>query len=315
MNNITNIFVGGDISKNYIDIYLHPIGKAQKLENTKIGLKKLLKMLSDYQVQQIVFEATGGYEKLFAKRLKKAGYDVWVVDPKRVKAFIISEGVKAKTDKIDAKMIALFAASKKRDYKCVELSTEHDKLRAFVQRIHDLKEAISVEKKRLRHPQQEYCGNSIKESIKFMKKQMVAIQKQINCLISQNSAWQKKLEILLTVPGIGATTAIALIAEMPELGLIDSKKAAALLGVAPFTKQSGQYRGQERICGGRFMLRTIFYMAALTAMRYNKKMKEFNDRLRKAGKKPKVALVAIMRKLIVIVNIMIGKGEAWNPTA
>jgi len=315
MNNISNIFVGGDISKNHVDIYLHPVGKALKFENTKTGLKKLLKILSGYQVQQIVFEATGGYEKLFAKGLRAKVYKVWIIDPKRIKAFIISEGVKAKTDKIDAKMIALFAASKKPDYESIELTPEQDELRALVQRISNLKEMIAIEKKRLRHPQQEYCKNVIKKSINFMTKQINSIQKQIDSMIAKNSVWQEKLQLLLSVPGVGRVTAIALIAEMPELGSLEPKKASALLGVAPFTNQSGQYRGKARIRGGRFMLRTVVYMAALSAMRCNSKMKIFYDRLRKAGKEPKVALVAVMRKLIVILNIIIGKGQAWNPAA
>lgn len=315
MNNLTNIYVGGDISKNYIDIHLNPIGKELRLENTQAGLKKLMKILSGYQVKQIVFEASGGYERFFEKKLIDAGFNVWIVDPKRIKAFIVSEGVKAKTDKIDAKMIALFASSKDRIYDKLKISPEQEKLRALVQRKNNLTEMIAIEKKRLSHPKQEYCKDEIRDLINFMKKQIDIIQQQVDIMIENNQDWKHKSLLLRSVPGIGPATAVALIAEMPELGTIQHKQAASLLGVAPFNNESGTYRGRASIRGGRFTLRHVVYMAALSAMRYNQKMKEFYGRLRKAGKKPKVALVAIMRKLIVILNIMIGKGQAWNPAA
>lgn len=315
MNNLSNIYVGGDISKNFVDIHLNPIGKELRFENSKAGLNRLKKVLSGYKVKQVVFEASGGYERLFEKELLDAGYNVWIVDPKRIKAFIISEGVKAKTDKIDAKMIALFASSKDRIYDKIKIIPEHEKLRALVQRKNNLKEMVAIEKKRLNHPKQEYCKDEIQSLINFMKDQVRALQKQIDSMIENNQDWKHKYLLLISVPGIGPATAVALIAEMPELGSIRDKQVASLLGVAPFNNESGTYRGKASIRGGRFTIRNVVYMAALSAMRYNQKMKEFYGRLRKAGKKPKVALVAIMRKLIVILNVMIGRGQAWNPAA
>lgn len=311
MDTITKNFVGVDVSKNWLDVHIHPKNQSIKVDNTQIGLDELLQILSNSNINQIVCESSGGYENLLVNVCTNAGYNVWRVDPKRIKAFIVSEGIKAKTDKIDAKMIARFAAQKQYVYIQNKRSSNDEKIRALVRRKADLTEISSIEKKRLKGPTGQFCNDRIEAHLNFISQDIEELENEIQFLIKQDDALSKKNEILQSIPGVGKTTAAALIADMPELGTIDNKKAAALLGVVPYTKQSGMYKGNEVISGGRSAPRKALYMAALTATRYNKSMKDFYSKLRERGKKPKVAVVAVMNKLIVTANAMLRKNEKW----
>lgn len=313
MENITKIHVGVDVSKNRLDIYLHPAGKALSFNNSKDGIKKLIEELSTYTIIQIVCESTGGYEDLMIKMLRNLGYKVWQVEPNRIKSFIRSKGKKVKTDAIDARMIALFSAQENQEYESPVRSEQHELLRDLVKRKKDLIDIIVAEKHRLQHPSCVFCKPEIQAHIDFMNKQIIKIEKNIENIIDKDDDLNKKVAIIESVPGIGKATATMLVAEMPELGKIENKKAAALVGVAPYTQQSGQYKGKSFISGGRAVVRSAIYMAALVASRYNPAMKEFYHRLCVVGKKsPKVALVAIMRKLITILNVMIKKQTKWR---
>lgn len=312
MNNVTKNFVGVDVSKGWLDICIYPIEKYMKVDNTEEGINQSLKVFSKSNIVQIVCESSGGYENLFVSLCADAGYKVWRVDPKRVKAFIASEGVKAKTDKIDAKMIAIFASQKEASYTQNVRSELDEKIRALVRRKADLTEMGAMEKKRLKGPTGQFCKDKIERHIKTIDQDILEIEKEIQELITQSPELSNKSDILQSIPGIGKSTAAALIADMPELGTIDNKKAAALLGVVPYSKQSGTYRGSEVISGGRPAPRKALYMAVLCATRYNKPMKVFYDRLRKNGKKPKVAVVAVMNKLIVTINAMLRDNKKWG---
>jgi len=311
MKKITDIFVGVDVSKHFLDIFLYPKNEYFRVTNSYEGVHKLLQTLAMHSIKRIACESTGGYENLLLDLCKQANYEIWQVDPRRIKAFIISEGIRAKTDKIDAKMIALFAAKKEPRYTKQTISLNHYKLRALIQRRTDLVGMASMEKKRLNGPTGLYCKKNIENILSILDEHINTLDAEIQKLIDEDDDMNNRKEILESIPGIGKVTAASLIAHMPELGTIENKQAAALIGVAPYTKQSGTYKGHEMIGGGRLAPRCALYMAALAACRYNPIMKNFYNRLRNAGKKPKVAVVAVMNKLIVTINAMCKKNTKW----
>jgi transposase len=312
MKKITNFFVGVDVSKSWLDVHIYPKNESLHFDNSTIGIEKLLKILSNHTIEQIVCESSGGYENLLLKLCRDANYKIWQIDPKRIKAFIISQGIKAKTDKIDAKMIARFASQQQAEYSKYQRSDNNEKIRALVRRKADLTEMAAMEKKRLKGPSGYYCKDRIESLLAVITKDIESVSIEIQYLIEQDEEMKERKEILESIPGIGETTAAALIADMPELGKLENKQAAALLGVVPYAKQSGIYKGLETISGGRPAPRCALYMAALAASRHNHPMKIFYNRLRMAGKKPKVAVVAVMNKLIVTCNAMLKKKTKWT---
>jgi transposase len=311
MHKLTKNFVGVDVSKNWLDVYILPQEQHIKVDNTPEGIKRLLQLFAKNNIVQIVLESSGGYEHLLMHTCTTAGYKVWQVDPKRIKAFIASEGYKAKTDKIDAQMIAQFASQKESSYAPHKMSPINETMRTLIRRRADLTEMAAMEKKRLKLPFGHVCKEQIERHLSFLDQEIKNLDDQVQKLIKQDEHLSNRNNILQSIPGVGKTTAAALLADMPELGAIDNKKAAALIGVAPYTRQSGMYRGSEAIGGGRHLPRKALYMAALTASRSNKQMKEFYTRLRDKGKKPKVAIVAVMNKLTVTINAMLRKDERW----
>ena len=313
MNTLSKVFVGVDVSKRHLDVCMLPENKSFKIANNKSGHRAFLKKVAHFQVERVVCESSGGYEQKFIHSLDQAEYKTWIVDPKRVKAFISAEGVRAKTDKIDAKMIAMFASKITPRYSKKIVSSEKAKLKEFVKRKTELTEMLAKEKTRLKDPTIDNSINFIKKLIKFMEKQMDIIEKEIEKIIQKDGELQQKVEIMETMPGVGKITSAALVAHLPELGILNSKQIAALVGVAPFTKESGTYVGKASIGGGRAIPRKALYMAALTASRSNPVFKNFYNRLIAKGKKPKVALVGVMRKIIITLNAMLKNGTVWNP--
>jgi transposase len=312
MKTLSKIYVGVDVSKKILDVHLHPVNKKLQVTNDASGIEKLTVFLRNFDVDQVVCEASGGYELLMMRMLEKRGFKVWRVEPRRIKAFIRSEGVYAKTDACDAKMIALFGAEKTPKHVLIPLSDESLQLKAVVNRRHDLSLMVAAEKTRLKQAYDPFCKKLMEQSILFFEQQMNSVEAEILKCINKSQEWKQKAKLAQSVPGIGPVSAALLIAELPELGLVKSKPIAALAGVAPYTRQSGSYRGNAYIGGGRSHLRNTLYMAALSAARANPVLKKFNDRLRNAGKKPKVTIVAVVRKLIVILNAMFRKKEAWK---
>ncbi len=311
-NNISQIYVGIDIAKDFLDVYIHPIGKSQRIDNNEQGMLKLIKLFSSYQVGQIVYEATGGYEYLVHNALRKQGYNAWRVNPRRLRAFIVSERIKAKTDKIDARMIALFASQKTPNYQTIEASSEENQLLALAQHRTCLLRMAVEEENRSKHPQQIHCKDMMKSHVDFLRKQIQEIEEKVSLILRGNDELKRRADIIESVPGLGKITALSLITEVPELGRISDKQIASLLGVAPFIQQSGASKGRAHTSGGRIAVRSIIYMATLAATRFNPVIKEFYDRLRAAGKKPKVAIVAAMRKIITILNTMLNRDETWQ---
>jgi transposase len=298
-----------------LDFCIYPRNEFFKVANSTVGISNLLRTFSSYTIDQIVCESSGGYENLLLNLCSDAGYKIWQIDPKRIKAFIMSQGIKAKTDKIDAKMIARFASQQQPEYTKYKRSDNNDKIRALVRRKADLTEMASMEKKRLKGPSGYYCKERIENHLNIINNDIEALSIEIKNLIDQDEDMKERRDILESIPGIGEATSAALIADMPELGKIENKQAAALLGVVPYSKQSGMYKGVEVISGGRPAPRCALYMAALAASRYNPVMKNFYNRLRTSGKKPKVAIVAVMNKLIVTSNAMLKKKTKWQPIA
>ena len=312
MNNLTNVFVGVDVSKNFLDLHIFPINKFFRIKNDIKHFDKLSQHFDGHKVEQVVCESSGGYEQSFLQFMDKEGYKTWLVDPKRIKAFITSEGIKVKTDKVDAKMIATFASKTSCKYTPQQKSIHDKKLKEFVRRKIEVTTMMAEEKKRLNGPATVYSKNIINKHIIFMEKEIKYLKEKINNLICLNELMRKKVEILESMPGIGRTTSATLVSHLSELGTINSKQISSLVGVAPFNKESGNYVGVAKISGGRPIPRKALYMASLSAARYNPTLKVFYKKLINKGKKPKVALVAVMRKMIVIANAMIKNNTKWN---
>lgn len=312
MKKISQVFVGVDVSKKRLDIHVRPVGKAFSFANSPEGVEQFARMLSGYPVEQIVCEASGGYEASMIRLLQQKGFKVWRVEPRRIKGFIRSEGVYAKTDKIDAKMIAQFAEEKKCKHEPTPLTEVVSHLQALVNRRGDLLNFLSAEKTRLQQISDSFCIQSIETTIILLEHAIEQVDSEIKKTIDSDNDLSKKAAILASIPGIGQVTTAVLLADLPELGSATHKEIAALVGVAPYIRQSGPNRGSGWIGGGRTLVRKTIYMAALSATRCNSTVKKFYDRLRLAGKKPKVALVAVMRKMIIIINAMISKGESWQ---
>lgn len=312
MQNLPKVYVGVDVSKKNLDVHVHPINKNLRVSNNETGINKLLSLLAKYQTQQVVFEASGGYELLLLRTLQSANVPAWRVEPRRIKGFIRSEGKYAKTDASDAKMIALFAAEKKCKVTPITLTQEMIDLKALVARRHDLCVMIAGEKTRLQQTYTAPCKKKIEETIEFLSNQQNDIEKEIQLAVKVNDDWKQKMKIAQSMKGIGPVSAAILIAELPELGLVKSKPIAALVGVAPFDHQSGNFKGSSFIRGGRSQIRRVLYMAGLCAAHSNPIFKKFYQNLIKKGKKPKVAIIAVVRKMLVVLNAMFKNNILWK---
>jgi transposase len=280
-----------------------------KIDNTKIAIKTFITTLSHYDDVQIACEATGGYEKLLATLLKQSNHDVWIVDPRRIKGFIISTGCKTKTDKIDAQKIAEFCFKNARDYVAIEATENQAKLQSLVNRKNDLTKFLAMEKTRLESPSHILSLQSIKRLCKVLEKEIKLIEKQISDLVEKDTELSHKTKILESIPGIGKDSAALLLSHVPELGSISNRKISALIGLCPYDNESGKYKGKRRIRGGRITPRNRLYMCALTTIKHNPLLKSFFDRLIEKQKPFKVAMVAVMHKLIILANSLLKKGE------
>lgn len=310
-NTLSKVSIGVDVSKDFLDIHVHPVNEKLRASNDATGSKAILKMLARFDVHQIVCESSGGYERCIMRVLREAGYRTWIVDPRRIKAFRDAKGCRAKTDLIDAKMIAMFATQEAQNYSQKTPSKTELQTQALTGHRMDLVANIANEKKRLQQTDDGYCVKSIKRIIRALEKERQNVDAKISAAVNSEAFLQKKVVLMQSMPGVGKVVAQSLVSLVPELGMCGNKQIAALIGVAPYTKQSGKYVGRSIIGGGRSKARKILYMAALTASHSHSKLGEFYKRLRAAGKKPKVALVALMRKMIVILNVMLEKEILW----
>ena len=309
------LFIGVDVGKNKLDIYYN--NNCMIFDNNEAGIENLIahfKCLEkkENKISLIVCEATGGYERLMVKSLHKFSFPVHVAHANKIRYFAKTKGLLAKTDKVDAALIANYA--KVMDIKCddVDLTESEEKLGKLMKRRTQLIINKQDEENRLEVEDSSDIKHSINMHVKWIQREIVKIEKKIDGL-SKESEISKKLSLLISIPGIGKITALSLIAFMPELGKINHRQIAALGGVAPFNRDSGKFKGTRHIQGGRSLVRKAIYMSAICSITWNPPMKIFYDRLRAKGKPAKVALVAVMRKLLITVNSVLERGTNWVP--
>lgn len=304
------IHIGIDVSKSFLDVYVLPSRKYMRFKNTAGDIRKLAKKLSSFVNPSIVMEATGGYEKPVAQSLHKANLSISIVNPRYIRDFARSLGKLAKTDRIDAEVIALYA-QKIQPGKTVMHNENQQKLADLNARRRQLVEMISMEKNRLDKASPD-LRKSIQRIIKALEKELEAVNKALTESVQHDETFAHKSTLLTSIKGVGPVVSIGILADLPELGMLSARQIAALAGLAPFNRDSGAQRGKRTIWGGRASVRRALYMAALVATRFNPQIKVFYERLCSKGKQKKVALVACMRKLLIVMNALIKHDQAWK---
>jgi transposase len=312
MEGSTTSFVGVDVAKNSFDVHVLPEGKSYTLKQDASGRQALLAALPAAGTCLIVVEATGGYERLLIAELTGAGHQVARINPRQARDFAKALGILAKTDRLDASVLARFA----RDVRprCLAQTPEKQgELEQLVIRRRQLIDQRTAETNRKQNVTSKFIRKDLQQSIDRLNKQLKRLEKELLALVDSHDEWKERTKLLQTVPSIGPIVSVSLVADIPELGQLNRQKIAALVGVAPFNRDSGQFRGRRMIAGGRASVRSQLYMATLSARRFNPVVRAFADRLAAKGKEPKVILVACMRKLLVILNAMVKTKTQWNP--
>lgn len=297
-------WVGIDVSKRKLDIFLYPEGKHFEISNNHKDFAKLIKILKSKEVELIVFESTGGYELPCVYSLVAENFPVAIINPSRIKSYAKAKNIRCKTDKIDSSLIADFAFNIKPE-KTNLINLEEKELKELVMRRTQLTEQIVMEENRQDTIVSSIALRDIQGHIKQLRTRLKDIEEQLKERIKASKEWQEKKEVLEQIKGVGVVTSSALIAELPELGKLTGKEIAALVGLAPINRDSGTKSGKRFIQGGRSHVRKTLYMAALTATRFNPTIRDFYLRLISKGKPVKVALTACMRKFIVILNAIL----------
>lgn len=306
-----SLFIGIDIAKETLDVASSPSGLSRRLAHSEEAITELIGELTRCPVSLVVMEATGGLETRLASRMAAAGLPVAVVNPRQVRDFGKATGKLAKTDQLDATLIAQFAAAIRPQVRSLP-DDEARSLAALVKRRAELVQMRMQEKLRLTHASGAPRAG-IKEHILWLTERIGQLDVAITASVRASSIWRTRDDLLKAIPGIGQVTRTLLIARLPELGALHRKQIAALAGLAPFNRDSGKHKGSRSIFGGRSEVRTVLYMAALSAIRCNAVIRTFYKRLTDAGKPFKVALTACMRKLLTIMNAMLKNNQPWNP--
>lgn len=304
-------FVGIDVSSQRLDVDTAPLSQPFSKRNTEDGIASLVVRLQALNPQIVLLEATGGYEIPVAYALYEAGLPVVVMNPKALRHFAKAIGKLAKTDKLDARVLALYAQSIQPQVRSLK-DREQLELANLMARRRQLQGMIVMEENRRRTCTPKVRGN-IDQHLAYLRQLLEDLDREIHDSIRRTPLWHETSELLQSVTGIGPKVSASLIADMPELGTLPRAQASALGGLAPMNRDSGHYRGKRMIQGGRPAVRQALYMAALVASRHNPVIRDFYQRLRLAGKPPKVALTACMRKLLVILNAMLKNRTYWNP--
>ena len=305
------ITVGIDVAKDHLDVAVRPSGDVFAVERNGAGLAALCEKLVALGPAIVAIEATGGFEEVAAAALAGAGLPLVVVNPAQVRSFAKAIGQRAKTDPIDAAVIAHFAEATKPEIRPLpDEETRH--LSELVARRPQIVEMIGAEKQREKRAALKRTRRSIARIVTALEKELKDMDGDIGTAVRASPVWREKEDLLASVPGVGAIISRTLIAEMPELGSLDRKEIAALAGLAPYTRQSGTWRGKSFIGGGRTRVRTALYMGAMNAKRWNPPLKAFFDRLVAAGKPKKLALIAVARKLLTILNAILRDKTPWQ---
>jgi transposase len=305
------VTVGIDVAKDRLDVAVRPGGEVFIAERNAAGIQTLIARLLQLAPKVVALEATGGFETIAAAALATAGLPVVVVNPAQIRAFAKAIGQRAKTDPIDARVIAHFAEATKPDVR--PLPDEETRLLAdLVARRRQIVDMIGAERQREKRATASTLKKSIARLIKALEKELTSADTDIGSSVRASPIWREKEDLLASVPGVGPVIARTLIAELPELGRLNRKEIAALAGLAPFTRQSGQWRGKSFIGGGRTSVRKVLFIGALVAKQHNPVLKLFFDRLVAAGKPKMVALIAVARKLLTILNAVLRDRKPWQ---
>lgn len=306
----SNVFIGVDVSKERLDVAVRPSGEHNSFTNDEAGIAQMTDCLGRLSPEMILFEATGGWQMNAVNALAARRLPVVIINPRQVRDFAKATGQLAKTDTIDAGILAHFAEAVRPEIRELK-PLEARKLEALNTRRRQIVEMLTAERNRL-ITAPEWTRGDIEEHIAILKKRLAAINKDIDKLIRQSPLWREKDKILKSFPGVGPVTASTMLSDLPELGSLNPKAIAALVGVAPLNCDSGNYQGRRKIWGGRACVRSLLYMCAKTAVRCNPGIRGFYERLIGAGKLRKVALTACMHKILIILNAMIRDQVCWK---
>jgi len=305
-------YVGIDVSKDQLDICVIPLSEEFSCSNTPRGIKQLCKKLTGLTVTLIVVESTGIYHRALVQVLNNMGLPIRVVNPRQIRDFARATGKLAKTDRIDARVIASFAASLTPELRPI-LTQELQELKDLSARRSQLVTMLIAERNRLSTTPKSIHA-SIRHHIQFLSQQLVLLERKIQKHIKDHQQLSCTAQLLQSAKSVGPVLATTLLCDLPELGKLDKRKISALVGVAPFNRDSGKFKGKRAIWGGRAQVRSVLYMATLNAVRNNPQLKVFYQHLLNAGKPKKLAIVACMRKFILILNAMIRDQRTWRPT-
>jgi transposase len=305
-------YVGIDISKQWLDVAIGEGDEVVSVENSTQGISTLVAELLQLQPERIAFEATGGYEKALMVALREEHLPAVLVNPRQVRDFARATGRLAKTDQIDARVLAQFASVLKPEPRPIKDETESE-LTALVRRRNQLVAQLTMERNRKKLVTSTAVLASLERSISSLKQEVASLDRAINELIEASPVSKERDLLYRSAPGVGRGLSSTLLAELPELGRINRKQAGALVGVAPLNWDSGTFRGRRAIWGGRAQVRAVLYMATLSAVRHNPVLRAFYQRLVARGKAKKLALVACMRKLLTILNTMAAQNTHWQP--
>ena len=303
-------FIGIDVSKDQLDIAVNPTGETRIFSNTDDGILELVSFITTASPVLIILESTGGFETYVVSILGEKGLPVVVVNPRQVRNFAKATGTLAKTDKIDAHIIAHFASAVRPEVRPLK-DEQTQLLSALNTRRRQILSMLTSEKNRFATAPKPNRKN-IKKHIEWLENSLKTINKDITNSVRKSSAWREKDDILQSFKGVGPAISAVLLCNLPELGELNRKKIAALVGIAPMNRDSGRYRGRRSIIGGRANVRSLLYMGTLSAIRSNAAIKKFYERLKSAGKPHKVAMTACMRKIIIILNAMIKNRTYWQ---
>jgi transposase len=306
-------YVGIDVGKDHIEVHVRPDGITFGCATDAQGLEYLVTRLKPLSPKVIALEATGGYEAVIAAALSSAGLPVAIVNPRQTRQFAGALGQRAKSDPIDAGVIAHFAEMMRLEPK-PPAEPQLTELRALLSRRAQLVEMAKAEKQRAARAENTLTRRSCEKILRQLEVEIARVERAIGKLIDACPVFQGKEALLKSIPGIGDVVSRTFIAELPELGLVDRHEIAALVGVAPYNQDSGRWRGKRQIKGGRPQVRAVLYMACLSVVQHNKPLSAFYHRLLKRGKCKKLALIAVMRRLVVIANAMLKAGTPWSET-
>ena len=307
----SRIFVGIDVSKDRLDVADRPAGEVWQGSYDSRGISDLVERLGELSPYLVVLEATGGLELTLTGELAAVGLPVAVVNPRHVRDFARAAGKLAKTDALDAQVLAHFAEAMQPEPRPLPDASAQE-FRALVTRRRQLVEMITAEKNRLKTATHR-VRPQVQGHIRWLGESLEELDKDLRGLIRSSPLWRAKEKVLRSTPGVGPVLSMTLLSDLPELGALNRGEIAALVGVAPFNRDSGTLRGKRKVWGGRRRVRAALYMAALVATRYNPVLRDFYQRLCAAGKPKKVALTACMRKLLTILNTMVRDHRHWNP--